>query len=844
MFEYISDLGNTRINYHSNSQYASELNDRHDNPEYLVYHQDWFGGYCYPILDHFLSETNSNHYQILKINRPELAVEESELLAVLSDKNTLYAYPDAGIITVVQFDGWDNTSKSLSDIGVNLKPSQKVFKRIKTFNRPFRAFRHNKAPIRVMLIGDTDFTEDSSFISDEDAEKLFDGAFIISQTLVDECMTQLDNKTLTFVDNDPSGFVVNRNSQVKESYIKEKIFNARIFGEMDIINDGEYPYLGAIKGEAYTDAAGICEYYGVDVIAPYSAFKTEVNFTDQSFVLIEPQPAKMGQLFSDGQTIANLPSLYQYKQMKFFTTEWFTDAFNRLVNNEVMESHSNLSIFNHKDSNAKIYRDDDINSLIEWNVRAWLMCGGKITDSPWLFEQMGKNLHQSMRISDSNRMRFPIPCAVRAFVITGSLYRAIQNYPIDEFSVELGTAFFCDKMKVLVVNDNDYIEMYPSHGGCDLDDSFQIYWRTINNERKIIICRSPNDLGEYSIFNYIEGNWHSKTTYNGTEYSFIQAPSDPDLWPDRLSEVIEAEEISYTGLPSNDHVDYGVKYNADFIMEAIKSTSSSAASVGINVNARQLWSASVGKHRLVQVASMEDCIDAGVQGGTEEQVQAVIEDAAAIMEELISNNIPVDAHLWMSKHAQFHPKLNPEKFYSNVSYLQSVRFLCGKDFMNQIKEYSTSIAKNADYSEIRKLGAHYLAPARSLMREYRRGIAKGLSVQSDNPNFDYLSDTIVSYINLYEEGHHRNSFVMSLYLASLTTSTASGKITDQFVMQPAIFSYLLTAMQFYGLLGTPVASILGGIDRQYSNIGGYNTAIEFQNSEINSQERTSNANYT
>jgi hypothetical protein len=838
MFEYISNLGNTRINYHSDSEYAAEMNIRHDNPEYLVYHEDWFGGYSYPVLDHFISETKSNHYQILKINRPEFGEEEAELLAILLDKNTLYAYPDGGIITVVQFDGWDNTSSSLSDIGVDLRPSQKVFKRIKTFNRPFRAFRQNKAPIRVMLIGDSDFTEDSSIINAEDAEKLFDGAFIISQTLVNECMEQLEDKVLTFAENDISGFVIDRNSEIRESYIKEKVFNARIFGEMNIINDGEYPYLGAIKGEAYTDAAGICEYYGVDVIAPYSAFKTEVNFTDQSFVLIEPQPAKMGQLFSDGQTIANLPSLYQYKQIKYFTTEWFTDAFNRLKNNEIMESHSTLSIFNNKDSNAKIYRDDDINSLVEWNVRAWLMCGGNLTDSPWLFEQMGKNLHQSMRISDPNRMRFPIPCAVRAFVITCSLYRAIHNYPIDEFGVNLGTAFFCEKMKLLVVNDNDYIEMYPSHGGCDLDDSFQIYWRTINSKRKIIICRSPNDLGEYSVFDYVEGNWHSKTTFNGKEYSFIEAPSDPDLWPDRLSETIKAGQIEYIGLPSNDHVDYGTEYNADFIVKAIKSTSSSAASVGINVNARQLWSASVGEHRPVQVASMEDCIDAGVQGGTDEQVQAVIDDAAAIMDNIISNNIPVDAHLWMSKHEQFHPKAEVKKFYSNMSYLQSVRYLCGKDFLNQVYEYASSIPLTADYSEIEKLGSHYLAPARSLMREYRRGIAKGLSVQSDNPNFDYLSDTVVSYINLYEEGHHRNSFVMSLYLASLTTSTASGRITDQFVMQPAVFNYLMTSMQFYGLLGTPVVSSSGGINREYSYIGGYNTAFEFQQSVMKSQERT------
>lgn len=808
MFDTDINNGSVLINYCSDGVRAAAYNDLALKvPEsQKVYHHDWLGGYRYPILDWISSQLDGSHYQVLKMARPSSEAAWDQVEAVLRDSNTLYGYPDGSDITAVQFVNWDNASQSLEDLGIDITVSPKLFKRIKTFNRGFRAFWGTTDTVRVVLVGDDAFSRFYGDLDPKVVERLFDGAFIISPSIVDACMTTFDEGTKVF--DDESLFSVetfNRNTEVGEYYKNSKVFNTRIFGPMEILNEGNYDINGAIKGQAFVDLGGLCEGWGADVIAPYSAFKPEVNISTASFFLIEPQNAKLGQMFSDGQTIVNLPALYQWRDVYSNMDKWFNNTYDQLVNNKILSQWSDMSFARFDAHHPKMFDATDVNAITMWNVRAWLTCGGKLSDSPWLFQQMVRNLYESMRVDDPRKLRFPVPCAARAQVIPESLLRGIRGLtdPCDDsIKVVSGTAHWDNDLHVLVVADIDWLEMYESHGGCDEDDFFQIYWRTMDGMRKIIICRSPNDWGEYSVFDYIEGDWYSKTTYGSETITFPEVSTDEALWPKRLSEALADEEIVYEGLPEHVFSTGVVEFNADYILAAIDDTAASASSVGINVNARQLYSDAMKSHRPEQLCSMESCIDAGVQGGSEGQVQAVIAEGTKIINYLIDNKIPVDLYLWRSKHEFFYPDVEVQTYKGNISYLQSVRYTHGKAFLERTTEYGSHIVENANYDVIHALGTTYIGGAVAMLRNNRRSIAQmNHSNNTIDPGvWDTMGDILTAQIESLEQGHERNSFMLSLYSACIKVPTSSGHITDQFVMQPALFKYLLEALQFYGVL--------------------------------------------
>lgn len=811
MYNCDDNSGYVRVDFTSSRDLADVLNvsSAVGSGVPRVQHIALMGGYRYPILEWFSDQLDGSAYQILKCDRPSEDEESKILESVLKDPNTLYSYPDGNKITIVQFENWDNEVRTLEDLGVDIQVAQKLFKRVKTFNRRFRAFASFDRPVRTLLIPDDLHTSYAEFVSEDDKQKFFDGAFVISPSVVAECMRPFDEGVSVF--NEHETFATkdfNRNTEVGNYYRSSKVFNARIFGPIELINEGDpedyAPFLGAIKGQAYVDHSGLCEHYGVDVIAPYSAFKPEVNIFTRSFFLIEPQSAKLGQMFSDGQTIANLPALYEWRDIKKYLNNYYRQQFDRLVNNEMLEQWSDMTFAMFDPERPKMFDSDDVAALTTWNVRSWMMCGGKLSHSPWLFAQMGKNFLASMRTDDDRKMRFPVPCAARALVITESLLRSLKGlYPENDnfFRVELGEARWDTDLNVLVVNDMDYIEMYPSHGGCDLDDFFQIYWRELDGEKVIIVVRSPNDWGEYSIFKYHSGDWYSKNDIGDNPSAFPVISSDPELWPKRLSEAIDDGDITYLGLPKVEAVETNGTYDADFVLAGIDQTSASAASVGVNVNARQLWAITMKSHRPVQVCSMEDAIDAGVQGGNELEVNAVIEEGKQIIAEILESGTPVDAFLWYAKHANFYPKENPELCFSNFSYLQKIRMDGAAWFKNAYTEYAEQIPHRVSYTKIHSLGNRYLPSAVNLLKWYRRSLYEQSVSIYNTPDWEHTADRVVEEIMKQPEGVFRNSYVLSLYSATLQVPLSSGIISDQFVMQPKIFPLLMEALQFFGLLG-------------------------------------------
>ncbi len=476
-----------------------------------------------------------------------------------------------------------------------------------------------------------------------------------------------------------------------------------------------------------------------------------------------------------------------------------------LNTNQIMQSWYDLStpFFN---SSSRFFTQDDVTTLTKWNARAWLMSGRRITESPWLYEQLGYAIAKGLQANDSKKLRFPVPCASRAQVISQSC----ASMAGDDYEIERYSARWSEPLEAVVVNDLDWLEMYTSHGGHDLDDFFVAYWRTISGQRKIVLVRSPNDWGEYSVFDYVEGDWFPEfETHLGEKYSFPEVPDDPELWPERLSEMLAAGKIIYTGLPSQNNPPDKLEpepYALKHVMRLIENNRASSACVGANVNARSLHALCAREHRSVQLTNMETCIDTGTQGGSLEDAEAVMAEAKDIVAQIVRNpEAPLDEYMWYSRFAQFNDipfDRNRLTSTSHISRANKYRIDAAQNFIKMVREHAKKLIPNAD-PQVHRLGQRFLRPAYAVLIETRLSMVRmqAPGEQALVPrDWTDVHAPALEAINAFESEVDRHDFVLALYSATLKVPTRStGKITDQLVMNPHIFPHLLNAMRFYGL---------------------------------------------
>lgn len=800
-----------RVNHISDDERAAEIN-RHRDSDIMTTSPSLMGGYTYPILNQIAGEKT---FQILKSDLPSSNRELKIVYGLLEQPETIYGYVNSASLTIVQIEGWDRRATPMSSLGWHAVSTPKTFKRIKTLNRPFRLWNTMGRELRVAVVTDFGYTdmdeEILSAFSQDEIERLLDGGVTISRELFDNCLPNVVFPEYKPDDHRPEVLV---NQYRRDEFFRQAqnfhAFNARILGRMHFIGEPTERMLttpGMIKAEAFVDVGGACERMNVDVICAASALKFEIGSTNPPIILLEPQKAKRQGVNSDLQTMSNLPALYQPDDVKQWTRDFLLSNFERLKSDQVMEAWYDMSMpyFN---SSSRTFDQNDVLTLTKWNARAWLMSGRRITESPWLFEQLGSAIAKMIRPRDQRKLRFPVPCAVRAQVISQSFASMAGS---DVF-VQTGTARWCEELESIVVNDEDWLEMYRSHGGHDLDDFFVGYWRTVGNLRKIILVRSPNDWGEYSMFDYVEGDWYPQyDTYDGGIVQFPAVPTDEKLWPTRLSEMHANGEIIYTGLPSTlvEPESYDLKpYGVGDVARLLGNNKDSASCVGAIVNARVLWSLCKGEHRQAQLASMEDCIDAGTQGGSADDAAAIHAEAKEIVRLLIDDpTVQIDEYMWSTRFASFHGMpFNRQRLNSQSHVSQANRFRndAAQEFMVKVRNYAQDLIKiKGSDPLIHQLGKKSLRVGYKMLMDTRQQMVRmqsGGNQDLSPRDWGDVHELVLTKLNSYEKISDRHDFIMGLYSACLRVPTSSsGKISDQLVMNPHVFPYLLDAMRFYGM---------------------------------------------
>ena len=759
-----------------------------------------FGFYDAGILRQVLDTVGSGGYKVWTLPIPQNNLEFERAKQLVNDPKVQYSLVDKDkIVFVVVEDspGWMSVTDKL---GYEVMSGPKTNKRLKSFHRPTLLNAHFDH-LNIKFVEPTDYSRynfidenddwgvSSQFRNPEITERLLDGGFVISRRLVQEAV-----KNLPMYNPDNS---IDNQDYYYDPYIRKHLttdlLNASVFNARIIFADG------FIKGNAFV--ADLPE--GVDVITSRTNVKKEIRYTQGFRFLAEPQGPK-SRVTTDDQTVVNFPKLFRKSDM----TMWLAEEYKKMYADA---TNGNL-LTNWKYIYQRTWRDKD--NLDDNEARArmayvgyrWTAAGFKITESPWLFE--------TVSISHAKPLlnRIPIPCSVYEQIVPESLVR-MAGYDVE---IEEGTIIRINELGVHVVNDIDWLEMYESHGGHDQDDFFKIFYREIeggNNhgEKMVIAIRSPNGHGEYSTFYYVEGSW-SPTWHkaDGTEIKFPKI--NGRNWPKRLSESIAFNKVTYTKLPSANlpkaHRS-GPYTQSDVIRDII--IAMAGGNVGGFVNASMFHSSVIGKHRPVQLCSLEDAIDKCINPDNAQDVMAIDAEANTIMREVLDSKKPIDEFLWNDRGSNRFLKENEtvELYQGKLSQLFDLRYTSYNNYVEQIRSWSQENARPSDI--IHTLGNRMYGFAISALRAFRVQLFRNDNDDQTRSSggiqrntWENVYQSIVDKINSYERMQDKLDFTLALYSATIQIPTSRGNITDQIVMNRFVYPYLEAALQYYGIANIPV----------------------------------------
>lgn len=754
-----------------------------------------FGFYDIGVLRHALEHSGSPEYRVAALPIPTNEFDLSDLEKIISNPSVQYAIVDKNkiVCTIIQDrPGWMSV---LNDMGFHVKGGGKTSKRMKSFHRASLINAHFDQ-LNIRWVESTDFSRykfdeeegwGSWVVDPQTKARLLDGGFVVSNRLIQQAVKNLPvYEPGNTLDTNEYYYDPTVRKQLTHFLLKSKVYNARIFTSE-----------GIIKGNMFV-RDDLPE--GIDIISSRENLKKEITYDKGYRLLAEPQGPK-SRVITDDQTVINLPKLFRKSDMEMWLKEEYDKMFDKAIQGHLITDWKSVFMRNFSRENQDI-EDVEAQSRISYVGYRWVSMGLSITNSPWLFETLAISHAKPLQ------KRIPIPCSVYEQVIPESLAR-MAGY---DMTVEEGTIQRIDQIGVHVVNDFDWLEMYESHGGHDEDDFFKLFYRTMESgpmdgKKVVIVARSPNGFGEYSIFRYVEGQWFPTwTKADGEEVSFPEVNGRG--WPERLSNAIRTNSVKYLGLPGSKREDatrpVTEEYSVADVMHDVQ-IAMKGGNVGRYVNAAMLHSMVIGKHRPVQLCSLEKAIDGCTQTSDPDDRTAIDSEADVMIEEALSSGKPIDRDFWQGRFralAAKHPEI--ETYEGKITQLNTLCNDYYNRYVQRVVKYSQENVRPLEV--IHQLGQRLYYHALPVLRNFRMNIFNANSsevVQVSNGikrnEWEGLYGSIVEKIQSFERLQDQHDFILSLYSASIKNPTSNGKITDQIVMNRIVYPYLESSLIHYGI---------------------------------------------
>ena len=758
------------------------------------------GFYDAGVMRQIIDAVGSGGYKIWTIPVPENDEQFERVVNLLNSPKIQYALVDKSqgghkivFCVVDNAPGWMSV---VNELGYNVHSGPKTNKRLKSFHRPTLLNAHFDN-LNIRIVEPTEYTRYNfddinddmgvaPWLSTSDVRKrLLDGGFVVSRRIINEAIQNIPFHTPTNFDKDNDYYYDPRLYRRMVDELRDATaFNARLIFSQ-----------GFIKGNCFV--AELPE--GVDVITSSENIKKEITYDKGFRFLAEPQGPKI-RVTTDDQTVINFPKLFRKSDMDLWLREEYKKMFKEATNGKFLNNWN--YIYQRLWRETDDLEDNEARARMAYVAYRWAAAGFKITQSPWLFETV------SISHAKPLEKAILVPCSVYEQIIPESLAR-MAGYDIE---VEEDTIVRCNELGCHVVNDVNWLEMYESHGGMDEDDFFKLFYREMDGgefdqEKVVIVTRSPNGFGEYSIFRYVEGQW--APTWHMADGTPIMFPKvNGRGWPQRLSSAISHGIVKYRGLPSENEgisQERSGPYTQEDVIRDIK-IAMTGGNVGGFVNACMAHSMVIGKHRSEQLCTLEKVIDKCINPDHVADVHAIDREAHAMMREVIESGKPIDEDFWYKRGMKRFLKRG-ETIELHPGKITQMNNLCNDYFnryVNSIREWSQKNARPDDI--VHQLAERLRFHAYPVLRKFRMDLYNTNSTEVtkssgaiQRTSWESLYLNIVDKINSYESIYDSYDFVIALYSESIKNPTSNGKITDQIVMNRFVFPFLEEALQYYGV---------------------------------------------
>ncbi len=437
----------------------------------------------------------------IDVPKPSLLKEVKEL-----HDQAVWSNVRKGKLHMIFIDGVDVWGDMFARVNLRVLDSPKVAKRVAGLMSS-RALSKTVDHMNIKEIPQDAFTGNLDL--GENLEMVLDGAGVLRNSIFEDMFNMWEDRV----------------TGVYHSFQIDSM--ARRFEEAVMVNGRCFTPNGVLKGNWYImddDMMDAMYGKGYDLVVPEGSYKAGV-FTGGEFYLTAEVQQWHDTVNNNIQADINLAAT----RTDAFNTEIAKDFFSKAA--QKVESGTMLDrVADIMNDQADTVANGTVSTKLlvdlgtRWSAAEWVASGLDIRQSPALLTGSAGALTRRVIKSDPETgqtvdYKLPLPCAWYCQLISES---AARMYGF-KGSVTDGEARVWASAHMIVITDTDYIAHYVRFGGCDLDDFFQILFRTYKGERCIIALRSPNGWGEYGVFKVREGDIFPK---------WIKADGSEEVFPE------------------------------------------------------------------------------------------------------------------------------------------------------------------------------------------------------------------------------------------------------------------------------------------------------------------------
>lgn len=452
-----------------------------------------------------------------------------------------------------------------------------------------------------------------------------------------------------------------------------------------------------------------------------------------------------------------------------------------------------------------VYERLKIDEESTWHVPEYVQSGG----NPFWFGGIVKSMlrqHTKALVKRAwESMRLPVPGG-RYYVMVD----VVGNKQIPRGHVELEY-----KTATAWVNAEDWCETLAERwGGADQDDALWcVPFSMKNGHKRILLWRSPNQLGEYAILKPSkecdEIPW---VLADGRRYTY------PYLNSKALPKVKEKQNVVYEESVSDDTILEAEAYNNRSVMEAVVRALKNKGVLGSYCNRLMLMQAVEGGYKTPLPAELEAIIDATVKTGA---------NIAHVL---------VDNQEWAVKFATKHAI--PAALAHRIQPLLPDEFVVRTTEDHWIDKLMVGVMKHIVWydSEIERIAADTMPPI-EVLSEGKKHLAKGAELkriygqiiqsatEPSDETFEEARKTSEKYLAQYSESERKNvllgaivqSYLMSENRVSDSVVWQMGGTKEDGTRESGIAQMTLEALRDIGVIGKRIETAEGAVLYYYAD---------------------------